>query len=354
MQTTVPASVSRPKMKVACLTAAGAPDTTQAYNSTGLAITLIDAYNSTHQYSASASTVEAIGNLSNPATPTTGTCGFQHIAGGICLIVFRADDAAFNIPGDINAIVTTSAGVQSPVGIQTSPVSAGGLVVMVTGTGDSLPFAGRYMEEVEAYNGKISFKQVGTGRTLRYATNGYWNFYGQTSDTYGTVSYYESASTAMLPPTGTYDPTLLTNSLTVTAVQPGMQLATLDAIAGARGQNASSPVYSSNTAGAALATAATQALQATAATQALQATSVQATSILARLGAWTGSGINTVLGAFIALFSKVASKPSDITGTMDPTTDSVEAIRDRGDAAWTGGSGTTQQITINEQNVSVK
>ena len=52
------------------------------------------------------------------------------------------------------------------------------------------------------------------------------------------------------------------------------------------------------------------------------------------IGAWTGSGVNTVLGAFKALLSKTASTPSDIGGTFDPATDSVEALRDRGDAAW--------------------
>jgi len=52
------------------------------------------------------------------------------------------------------------------------------------------------------------------------------------------------------------------------------------------------------------------------------------TSLLNRMGAWTGSGVNTILGAFKALLSKTASAPSDIGGTFTPTTDSVEAIRD--------------------------
>lgn len=62
-------------------------------------------------------------------------------------------------------------------------------------------------------------------------------------------------------------------------------------------------------------------------------------TLTARLGAWTGSGINTVLGAFKALLSSAASAPSDIGGTFDPAADSVEALRDRGDAAWTTGGG---------------
>lgn len=61
------------------------------------------------------------------------------------------------------------------------------------------------------------------------------------------------------------------------------------------------------------------------------------TTILDRIGAFTGSGVNTVLGFFRALLSKTATLPTDVGGTFDPTTDSTEAIRDRGDAAWTGG-----------------
>ena len=64
-------------------------------------------------------------------------------------------------------------------------------------------------------------------------------------------------------------------------------------------------------------------------------------SLLDRLGAFTGSGVNTVLGFFRALMRKDASAPtpSDVGGTFTNTTDSVEAIRDRGDAAWTTGAG---------------
>lgn len=64
------------------------------------------------------------------------------------------------------------------------------------------------------------------------------------------------------------------------------------------------------------------------------------TSVLAKLGAITGGGANTVLGFFKALWSKDATLPSDLGGTAAPATDSLEAIRDRGDAAWiTGGGG---------------
>lgn len=66
-------------------------------------------------------------------------------------------------------------------------------------------------------------------------------------------------------------------------------------------------------------------------------------TLLSRLGAWTGTGRNTVLGAFQALFRKDADAtvPSDVNanlgggaGAAANTTDSLEAIRDRGDAAW--------------------
>ena len=72
-------------------------------------------------------------------------------------------------------------------------------------------------------------------------------------------------------------------------------------------------------------------------------------TVLARLGGWAGSGLNTVLGAFRALMAKAAAlTPTDIsTGTtFDNTTDSVEAVRDRGDAAWVTATGfaTTAEI----------
>lgn len=63
------------------------------------------------------------------------------------------------------------------------------------------------------------------------------------------------------------------------------------------------------------------------------------TTLLARIGAFTGSGVNTVLGMFKALLSKTASTPSDVGGTFSAATDSTEAIRDRGDAAWTTATG---------------
>jgi hypothetical protein len=76
--------------------------------------------------------------------------------------------------------------------------------------------------------------------------------------------------------------------------------------------------------------------------QAGLATSANQTTILNRLGAITGSGLNTVLGFFRAVFNKGAAlTPTDLTSgglTGDNTTDSLEAIRDRGDAAWGAGS----------------
>lgn len=58
------------------------------------------------------------------------------------------------------------------------------------------------------------------------------------------------------------------------------------------------------------------------------ATSANQDTILARLGAWTGSAANTILGALRALATKAATLPTDIGGTYDPATDSLEAIRD--------------------------
>jgi hypothetical protein len=76
-------------------------------------------------------------------------------------------------------------------------------------------------------------------------------------------------------------------------------------------------------------------------------------AVLARLGSWTGTGLNTVLGAFRAVFAKAtALMPSDVsTGTTaDNTTDSLEAIRDRGDAAY-GGVTNVTQVSVSSTTV---
>ena len=78
-------------------------------------------------------------------------------------------------------------------------------------------------------------------------------------------------------------------------------------------------------------------------------------SVLSRLGAWTGTGVNTVLGAFKAILSKVALLPSDIGGTGDPAADSVEALRERGDAAWITAVGfVSQGLGGVETNIKVE
>lgn len=67
-------------------------------------------------------------------------------------------------------------------------------------------------------------------------------------------------------------------------------------------------------------------------------------TLLSRIGAFTGTGVNTILGFLKAIASKAASTPSDVGGTFDASTDSIEAIRDRGDAAWTGGGGSGSSL----------
>lgn len=68
------------------------------------------------------------------------------------------------------------------------------------------------------------------------------------------------------------------------------------------------------------------------------ATATNQTTILNRIGAFTGTGVNTILGFFKALLSKAATLPTDVGGTFDPAADSTEAIRDRGDATWGAGT----------------
>lgn len=99
----------------------------------------------------------------------------------------------------------------------------------------------------------------------------------------------------------------------------------------------SAAAASAATAASQATTAATQA--STAATQATTA-ATQSTTVANRLGAWTGSGINTVLGAIRAIAAKAAGlTPTDLSDgtTFNNVTDSLEA------AAETGGSLTPEQ-----------
>jgi hypothetical protein len=61
------------------------------------------------------------------------------------------------------------------------------------------------------------------------------------------------------------------------------------------------------------------------------ATSANQTTLLNRIGAFTGTGVNTILGFFKALLSKDASTPSDVGGTFSAATDSVETLREKAD-----------------------
>lgn len=69
-------------------------------------------------------------------------------------------------------------------------------------------------------------------------------------------------------------------------------------------------------------------------------------NLISRLGAFTGSGVNTILGFFRALLRKDLTAPSDVAGAFDPATDSVEALRDRGDAAWITGSAAPTAVAV--------
>lgn len=73
--------------------------------------------------------------------------------------------------------------------------------------------------------------------------------------------------------------------------------------------------------------------------QAGLATAANQTTILARIGTFTGSGVNTILGFLKAVMSKSASTPSDVGGTFSATTDSLEGMRDYGASNW-GADGT--------------
>lgn len=64
----------------------------------------------------------------------------------------------------------------------------------------------------------------------------------------------------------------------------------------------------------------------------MDANSTKLATLTNRLGAFTGTGVNTVLGAFKAALSKSATLPSDIGGTFTPVTDSTEALAEAASA----------------------
>lgn len=66
------------------------------------------------------------------------------------------------------------------------------------------------------------------------------------------------------------------------------------------------------------------------------------TTLINRLGAFTGTGVNTVLGFLKALMRKDLTAPSDVGGTFDPATASTEALAKEATLAT---SPTVAQIT---------
>lgn len=68
------------------------------------------------------------------------------------------------------------------------------------------------------------------------------------------------------------------------------------------------------------------------------------------------SAIKTkMIGLFRSLARKNATVDADLGGNFDPATDSLEAIRDRGDAAWAGGGGSlsgARTITVTVEDES--
>jgi hypothetical protein len=61
-----------------------------------------------------------------------------------------------------------------------------------------------------------------------------------------------------------------------------------------------------------------------------RSTVAQVNVVLARIGAFTGAGLSTIMGWLRAMMRKTAAlTPGDVGGTFDNTTDSLEAIRDK-------------------------
>ena len=95
------------------------------------------------------------------------------------------------------------------------------------------------------------------------------------------------------------------------------------------------------------------------------ATAATQTTILARLGDFAGTGLNSAKGFLQAMFRKDAgvtgaNTPSEINeaentvvGGFDGTTDSQEAIRDRGDAAWITATGFATPTNVSDAQTAI-
>jgi len=95
------------------------------------------------------------------------------------------------------------------------------------------------------------------------------------------------------------------------------------------------------------------------------ATEATQTTILARLGDFAGTGLNSAKGFLQAMFRKDggvtgANTPSEINeventvaGGFDGTTDSQEAIRDRGDAAWITATGFATPTNVSDAQTAI-
>lgn len=106
----------------------------------------------------------------------------------------------------------------------------------------------------------------------------------------------------------------------------------------AAGNAATSAASAATSAATAASNASTAASAATAANSTATAIATAVGTLTGRVGAFGGTGDQTILGFLIAIMSKTAATPTGL-GTFNPATDSVEALRDRGDAAWTTGGG---------------
>jgi hypothetical protein len=71
------------------------------------------------------------------------------------------------------------------------------------------------------------------------------------------------------------------------------------------------------------------------------------TTISNRIGSFTGTGVNTILGFFQALMRSDSTTPSDVGGTYDDATDSLQAISDA------GGGGTVDANVIEWNGVAI-
>lgn len=185
-----------------------------------------------------------------------------------------------------------------------------------------------YQADLSAANLPANLKQISDDSTAADNAESFFDGSGYAGT--NNIIPVVTTLTGHTPQTGDSFARIGTNGAGLTAIGD-TRLANLDATTSSRLASASYTAPDNAGISSAASSASTAATQATTAATQSTTAATNSTTILNRIGAFTGSGINTILGFFRALLRKDAAlTPTDVGGTFDNTTDSTEAIRDAG------------------------